>query len=169
MLATKSSDRDENSNRTADISRVLHPLGALHVERRRDGRRRLLRRLRVDVSKLQDESVVAEVPSRFVTDYSSIPWYGRFLVRWSKVDVAGVVDDYLYRTDAVLNEHGEEICLDNTIDAPRRADAIWSMVARTADRSTNRVQAWVGFRALLVGAKAHFHQHPVNWPFPKEK
>ncbi len=151
------------------MSRVLPEPGALRVERRADGRRSLLRCLRVDVSNLQDGSVVAEVPGEFVTDYSSIPWYGRFLVRWSKVDVAGVVHDYLYRDGAVLIEQGQEVVLGNAPEARQRADAIWSRVARSGERSANRVQAWVGFTALRVAAGAHFYQHPVDWTFLEEE
>ena len=30
----------------------------------------------------------------FTTDYSSLPWAKRWLVNWSRVDIAGVVHDH---------------------------------------------------------------------------
>ena len=63
----------------------------LRTERQPNGTRILLRELNVDV-----DSTVINVPEGISTDFSTIPWYGRFLVRWSRVDIAGVVHDYLY-------------------------------------------------------------------------
>ena len=76
------------------------------------------------------------IPAGTITDFSSIPWYGRILVRWSKVDIAGVVHDWYYQTG----------------DTSRaRADAIWRLVAMAGTYHANAFQAWVGWLALRVG------------------
>lgn len=103
----------------------------LQTERLPDGRRRLLRDLVVCV---QGEAVT--VPKDCVTDFSSIPWFGRMLVRWSRVDIAGVVHDRLY----------------HTADLSRaRADEIWRLVAISGEHRANLFQAYVGWFALRIG------------------
>ena len=54
--------------------------GPLQTERQNDGKRKLLRDLVVEV-----EGIRVIVKKGFLTDFSSIPWFGRILVRWSKV------------------------------------------------------------------------------------
>ncbi len=66
----------------------------LQTERMSDGRRRLLRELVVEV-----DGLLITVPAGTLTDFSTIPWFGRALVRWSKVDIAGVVHDWIYQTE----------------------------------------------------------------------
>jgi len=105
--------------------------GPLQTERQGDGRRRLLRDLVVEVDGLQ-----ITIPAGTLTDFSSIPWYGRILVRWSKVDIAGVVHDWLYQT---------------AFTSRARADKIWRLVAVAGDHHANAFQAWVGWLALRVG------------------
>lgn len=98
---------------------ILEPPGKLQVERLANGRRKLLRDLRYAVG-----DTVVIVPAGFVTDYSSIPFGFRWIMRWNRVDVAGVVHDCLYRDP----------------DYPRlRADWIWFKVARSGRR---RARAW---------------------------
>jgi len=65
-----------------------------------------------------------------------IPWYGRILVRWSKVDIAGVVHDWYYQTGATSRA---------------RADEIWRLVAMAGTYHANAIQAWIGWFALRVG------------------
>lgn len=80
---------------------------------------------------------VVTVPAGFVTDYSSIPFGFRWIMRWNRVDVAGVVHDCLYRNPAY----------------PRlRADWIWFEVARSG-RGQARAwphQALAGLVALVL-------------------
>lgn len=105
--------------------------GPLQTERRPDGNRRLLRALEVKVG---DSRI--RVPASAVTDFSSIPWFARFLVRWSKVDVAGVVHDRLYATHETSRA---------------RADEFWRVIARSGAHSANAFQAWtcwLGLRAF---------------------
>ena len=105
--------------------------GLLQTERQRDGRRRLLRDLVVDVAGQQ-----ITIPAGTLTDFSSIPWFGRILVRWSKVDIAGVIHDWLYQTAFISRA---------------RADKIWRLVAMAGEHHANAFQAWVGWFALRLG------------------
>lgn len=102
------------------------------------GRRKLLqticRKVKVDDDPMRELCV----PAGFVTDYSSIPWFARFLVRWSKVDIAGVFHDYLYRERKY----------------PRAfADAVWRVLAMQGAHSANPVQAWACWAALRLFAR----------------
>jgi hypothetical protein len=119
------------------------PPGPLQVERLPDGRRRLLRDL-----KLQVGEDVIKVPTGFVTDYSSWP---RFLPgpRFSKIDIAGVVHDALFRWGRI----GE------SKDARKvgyvEANRIWYEVARAGghkDAKATWLGALVGRVGLFVGA-----------------
>ena len=74
----------------------VDPSTPLIVKRLNNGRRLLLRDLRVNIAKEGSGEVWFEVPKGFDTDYSSLSWFGRPIVHWSKVDVAGVVHDYVY-------------------------------------------------------------------------
>ena len=104
--------------------------GLLQTERQKDGRRRLLRELVVDV-----DGIRIAVPENSLTDYSSIPWFGRFLVRWSKVDIAGVLHDRLYQTAQISRAE---------------ADRVWRLAAVAGDHHANAFQAWVGWLALRL-------------------
>lgn len=103
----------------------------LRTERMENGRRRLLRDLVVQVG---EEHIT--VPEGTETDFSTIPWFGRIIVRWSKVDIAGVVHDWLYQT--------------GTTDRGR-ADAIWRLVAMAGKHHANAFQAWIGWLGLRIG------------------
>ena len=105
--------------------------GPLQTERLSNGRRELLRDLEVNV-----ESTNILVPKKTATDFSTIPWFGRILIRWSRVDIAGVVHDYLYHKQTY----------------PRsKADRIWYLCASSGEHSANWVQGWIGWMALRVG------------------
>ena len=80
------------------LTRVRDDPGPLRVERLPDGRRKLLRPLKVDVSPTAHGQDIQTVPEGFSMDYSSLPWDLRWLVKWDRVDIAGVVHDHLYRT-----------------------------------------------------------------------
>ncbi len=113
--------------------------GPLRTERLGNGRRRLLRQLVVQVA---DDRIT--VPAGTETDFSSIPWFGRILVRWSKVDVAGVVHDWLYQTGAMTRSD---------------ADDIWRLVAIAGDHRANGFQARTAWLGLRLGGWYAWDQH----------
>ena len=72
----------------------------------------------------------------FVTDYSSIPTALHWIVRWSRVDIAGVIHDFLYR------EFKGGRC---------DADDVWRELATAGDHSASEWQAaicWVMLRGF---------------------
>lgn len=113
--------------------------GPLRTERLENGRRKLLRSLIVQVA---GERIT--VPAGTETDFSSIPWFGRILVRWSRVDVAGVVHDWLYQTGDISRS---------------RADEIWRLVAVAGAHRANRFQAWTAWLGLRLGGWYAWDQH----------
>ena len=120
----------------------------LKVKRQPDGTRKLLRDF---IVKPPSEKNPITVPKGFVTDYSSIPTPLQWVIRWSKVDVAGVVHDWLYRQPKSKYTR-------------RRADRIWRELARTGGHSANLVQAYLGWLALVVyGGFAHKHKKDPLW------
>lgn len=112
------------------MSRSLVVGGALRTERRPDGRRKLLRELHVHAGR---HSI--RVPSGFVTDFSSIPTCLHWLVRWSRVDVAGVVHDFLYARGTL---------------GRWQADGVWYKVARSGEHRANLLQAAACWSALRL-------------------
>ena len=69
----------------------------------------------------------------FVTDFSSIPTPLQWGVRWSRVDVAGVVHDFLYRDTR----------------CPRAvADDVWWELARSGATHVGRCRAWLCWTIL---------------------
>jgi len=112
----------------ADLARLVS--GALQTERLGDGRRKLLRELVVEV-----ESENFTVPQNTETDFSTIPWLGRLLVHWSKVDIAGVVHDWLYQSGHTSRAH---------------ADRVWRITAISGEHHANAVQGWAGWLALRL-------------------
>lgn len=129
--------------------------GPLQTERQSDGRRRLLRDLVIEVDGLK-----ITVPMNTLTDFSTIPWFGRFLVRWSKVDIAGVVHDWLYRNAATSKARTIKI-------SRKRADKIWRLVALAGKHHANAFQAWVGWLALRIGACCIWRRLRKKDPPPK--
>lgn len=76
------------------------------------------------------------VPKGFDTDFSSYPWAARLIVRFDRVDVAGVVHDYLYRTQKMSR---------------RDADRIWRLVAMHGHTRATTRQGWVSWAGLRLG------------------
>lgn len=111
-------------------STVISP--PLQTERMPDGRRKLLRDLVLLV-----EGKEYPIEEGYITDYSSIPWFGRFVVRWSRVDIAGVIHDWLY-------EKGS--------GSRSEADRVWRVVARSGKHHANCLQAGICWFALRVCA-----------------
>ena len=137
-------------------TRVQTRPGALQAEKCADGRRRLLRDIRVDVSRNVDKSEIVTVPTCFVTDYSSLPWGTRWFMHWSRVDVAGVVHDYLYRCGAGVPSYTKA-----------HADRIWRSVALSGDRRAWWHQAWLGWLALRLFGWSSFRRRDV-WAYTDE-
>ena len=85
-----------------------------------DGSRVLLKPLVVEALGYR---IRIEADEDFKTDFSSIPAFGRWVVRWSKVDVAGVVHDWLYQSvgrGSVSTElHKGRICAAASLDRKR--------------------------------------------------
>ena len=139
----------------------VDPKYPLKVKRLPDGNRELIDPLKVTGLRTRlpravdaDDGEVTQgtvfVNAGFVTDYSSIPTKLHGFVRWSKVDIAGVVHDFLYR---------------NT-NCPRiEADAIWRELARSGGHCAGRFQAWVAW-VMLCGfggwSKPYPHEHRIT-------
>ena len=100
----------------------------LRTDRLPTGRREILRELIVCA-----DGTDWVIPTGTKTDFSSIPAIGRSLVRWSRVDIAGVVHDWLYLTGQVSRA---------------RADRVWRLVAQKGQHSANSFQAWIAWMAL---------------------
>ncbi|MEM7291355.1 MAG: DUF1353 domain-containing protein [Pseudomonadota bacterium] len=85
---------------------------------------------------IESRGRVYVIPTGFITDYSSMPWFSRMIVRWSKVDLAGVVHDWIFETGIVsLNE----------------ANLVWRDVATSGTHSANKIQANVAYLGLVAG------------------
>lgn len=104
--------------------------GSLQTERQRDGRRKLLRPIVVDIG---TSNLV--IHRGFITDFSSIPTLLHWVVRWSRVDIAGVVHDYLYARGALSRW---------------QADWVWFEIARSGSHCANLVQAFACWLALRL-------------------
>lgn len=100
-------DEEYRKEPLVSASRVLDPPGPLQVERLPDGRRKLLSPLHVDLCD-QKHPFVVHVPKDFVTDFSSMPGIARVFIRWSRVDIAGVVHDCLYRKGVTAVHQGRQ-------------------------------------------------------------
>ena len=114
-------------------SKVQEP-GPLQTERLPNGDRKLLRNLVVKL----DDGVTYTVPAGSITDFSSIPWLARPFIRWSRVDIAGVVHDYLYW------------CQQADISR-RRADEVWRELAGAGQHSLDPIRTWLAWAGLVAG------------------
>ena len=111
----------------------------LSVTRRWDGLRVLNRDLTI---KINDKVFV--VKEGFETDLSSYPFFSRVLVRFDRVDVAGVVHDWIYY-------HG--------LTSRKEADLIWRQVAMAGDNGANSFQAWVSWLGLRIFGGFAWKEH----------
>lgn len=133
----------------------------LQTERLSNGNRKLLRELNVKVC-----DKIITIPKGYETDYSSIPWFGRMFVRWSKVDIAGVVHDWLYETGSIskmdysddfdspeklLNKLAVKTAYPRELISRKNADDIWLNVAQAGDHHANKFQAWGCWFFLRLG------------------
>ncbi|MCP3980931.1 MAG: DUF1353 domain-containing protein [bacterium] len=115
----------------------------LAAERLPNGRRKLSRDLELCVS---GEKLT--IPEGTKTDFSSIPPFARALVRWSRVDVAGVVHDFLYQTGG---------------RSRWSADLIWFKVAISGDHRANLLQAGIAWLGLVLGAWWVWYGYRWGW------
>lgn len=120
-------------------TKVKDPPGPLRTERLGNGNRKLIRTLVVGL----DDCTEITVPDGFETDFSSIPRLARCFLHWSRVDIAGVVHDFLYW------------CPQPGISR-KRADAMWREMAAAGGHHANWLQRWVGWAGLrMCGWRAH--------------
>lgn len=105
-----------------------------------------LRILDRDFKIIVDDEMIT-IPKGFDTDYSSYPFFSRMIVRFDRVDVAGVVHDWLYRRQGVSR---------------READRIWRLIAMHGDKSANLFQGWISWAGLRVGGWIAWKSHKKN-------
>ncbi len=117
---------------------------ALQTERLENGHRKLLRTLCVKI-----DTKYITIPKGTSTDFSSIPWYGRIVVHWSKVDIAGVVHDWLYAEGKLAKKPISRA----------KADEIWRQVALAGKHHASFFQAWVCWFFLRIGGWIAWHKY----------
>jgi hypothetical protein len=127
---------------TPDTNDTKDPL---KTQRLPNGKRELLAKLRRNPC---GRNITVE--KGFDTDYSTIPIFGRWIVHWSKVDVAGVVHDWCYRK--AVDDESNRL-------SRKLADDIWLFVAKDGAHSANAVQAWVCWAALRIGGRCAWRQY----------
>jgi hypothetical protein len=75
-------------------------------------------------------------------------------VRWSKVDIAGVVHDYLYVNGGVSRAY---------------ADELWRLVALAGEHHANRFQARICWLALRIGGGPPWNKYRKEEPLQKDE
>ena len=131
----------------------------LRLERCSDGKRQLLQDFRVTVMVGKDEQREITVPAGFKTDFSSIPSALQWTMHWTKVDVAGVVHDWLYANAQTLNM------------TKLQTDRIWWDIARSGEIRAHPVQAAAGWLALITVGCLVWLRYKKNQPghlFPSQ-
>jgi len=126
----------------------------LRTERLADGRRKLLTELTREAC-----GVKIVVPKGFSSDYSSIPALARFIVRWSKVDVAGVVHDWCYHV-GLQDDSGKP--------SKTLSDLIWREIAQRGESRANPLQAWVCWAGLRIDARGPWKRRRAQDATPSE-
>ena len=138
----------------------VDPKFPLKVQRICGGERRLIEELKVVDLQLSEtvknlwgtvdhKKQTITVNPGFVTDYSSIPPGFRWFIFWSRVDVAGVVHDFLYTLE----------------DFPRaEADAIWRKLAQSGDHCVGAFRSWVGWLILRIFGAHRKAKPPTSTP-----
>ncbi len=149
----------------------------LLAERQTDGRRMVGRRIAVET-----RGEVYTVNEGFITDYSSIPYvglvvgliiYAMFFTHipelyrplifaslllapaYSKVDVAGVIHDFLYASGVV---------------SKWEADLIWLDLAKSGEHKANLLQAYsCWFFGLVIGGWPAWYKHRLKNGFPARR
>ena len=109
----------------------------------------------------KDEITIEE---GFVTDYSSIPTILSWVMRWSKVDLAGVVHDWLYRDGQIV--FADKCNCGSKYDRGQ-ADEIWRIMAFSGEYRVTRLQARLGWLFLRCFAR-HTWVHPRKFIVPSD-
>jgi len=104
-----------------------------------DGRRELL----TDMIYIDSAGREWRVPAGFVTDFSSVPGFARWIARWDRHDLAGVLHDYLY------------YC----VVGRRVADAIYYEACRAGRPRCNVVQAFLLWAGVRLGGWSAWNEH----------
>lgn len=110
------------------IVKFFKPYDNLDARRLPGGKRELLAKIVFSI-----DADMYVIPSGFVTDYSSLPWFVAWTMNWRKVDIAGVVHDWFYKEGSLPK---------------READRIWKAVAMNGDSKHYRVNAIQGYAGL---------------------
>jgi len=111
----------------------------LSTTRQWDGRRALNRNFSLEI-----DGTLYTVDEGFITDFSSYPFFSRILVRFDRVDVAGVIHDWIYF-------HG--------LTTRSEADHIWRKVAMEGQHGANLFQAWLSWFGLRLGGWVAWNKH----------
>ena len=115
--------------------RKITKRSTLQMVRCDDGTRKLLEDFTLTIGNLCPITVHKD----FVTDFSSLPPGLRWTMHWSRVDVAGVVHDWLYYQNV------------KTPGMTRlKADWIWCDIAVNGNRHANLIQAAAGWLGLRI-------------------
>lgn len=137
----------------------------LRVDRLDTGERRLVRDLVIDLgvdvgaedgtypgfTVSGDGNTVVTVPAGFVTDFSSIPSWARFLYRFDTVDLAGCCHDLAYR-----------------VGVPRHvSDDVWLIVATSGTSRVGGLRGRLGWLGLRIGGK--FAYRPTGDPMTRPR
>lgn len=114
-------------------------LSRLRTETLPSGKEKLISPLRFSL-----DGVVHSVRQKFESDYSSFPWYSRWIVRWSKVKYAGMLHDWLL----------QEYYLGHNPHLSRKdIDEIWRVTARLGgDNSADAWQAWLSWGGIRINS-----------------
>jgi len=121
------------------VSIRVEILGRLRTETLPTGEKELLYALPYSLNGIRHY-----IPVKFVTDYSSFPWWSRWIVRWSKVEYAGVLHDWLlYQYYNGLTDLSRE-----------DIDEIWRVTARLGGKNASSAWqaqlSWAGIRANSI-------------------
>jgi hypothetical protein len=119
---------------------VLTPLKTERLDNGK-GTRKLLSDIVVAVSTPDFDGIIV-VPKGFETDFSSLPWFVRGSVNWVKVDMAGVIHDWLYTKGCPIN-------IKRIVK-----DEIWMLASYTGSPSVSKYVAKIMYYGLRAGGEA---------------
>lgn len=119
---------------------VFRILSKVDIRRMTGGRRRLLAPLRFEYRGKE-----YEIPEGFTTDYSSWPKWLPWGPRWDRIDLAGIIHDWLWK-----HAHWPE---DEARVGYWKGNKVWYDVARAGDGETSAGPFWsvVGYAGLTLG------------------
>ena len=124
--------------------------GPLTVKRLPNGKRELLENFKV---RIEDADPII-VEKGFITDFSSIPTLLQWTMHWSKVDIAGVVHDWLYANAKTIKATMER----------KETDRIWRDIALNGEHHASRLQAAAGWLVLKGFAGCIWKRYERNPP-----